>query len=453
MLNEHNPIAQLVSKVQNKWIEEVSPDTEIKLVRWLIKPSQADLYAGFLKLESTVNGKIPEVPVVLLSKFKDFSIHSKTLIKDWLEAFEKDEDFHEALQKNNLTFNWDIEKYKNKLSENNTNFNLLLMEMLAAFQKALPNPELPVVLSLYPYSISNTDDYQAWIEMMMETGFPEKVRLMMFDFVDDQQFGSLMKQYPKVSKSLSVPLDVEGAINKLATSGNQNDPTVQFRKCMVNMSKCAGQKDLKGLHTWGERGLAIMRKTGIKSNYATAYIIYASMLLSFKKYEQIETLAKKALNIATKGFEVGDKVCQSLIIQSYGLLASNYQMQKKMRKAGQLFKTQAEKCVEFGMEMQALNAWWLAYTVLRKKDRNESEAIIKKAYKLGLGIEKESLKVSPMRYIAADYYKLAENDDEEELYTSIDEFMTELNGENWQEETQDQQKAMKKRKLSIANIF
>jgi len=325
--------------------------------------------------------------------------------------------------------------------------------MLAAFQKALPNPELPVVLSLYPYSITDTDDYQAWIETMMQTGFPDRVRLMIFDFVEDAQFDKMMKQYPEISKSLSVPLDIEGAINKLAESGNQNDPTVQFRKCMVNMSKCAGQKNLDGLHKWGERGLAIMRKTGIKSNYATAYIIYASMLPNFKKYEQIETLSKKALNIASKGFELGDKVCQSLIIQSYGLLASNYQMQKKLKKAGQLYNTQAEKCVEFGMEMQALTAWWLAYTALRKKDRDESKAIIKKAYELGVGIEKESLKVSPMRYLAADYYKITEDNDDEELCASINYFMTELNGENWREEVQHHQKNMKKRKLSIANIF
>jgi len=453
MINEHNPIAQLVGKIQNKWIEEVSPDPEIQLVRWLIKPSQADLYAGFLKLESTPHGKIPEVSIVLLSHFKDYNIHSKTLIKDWLEAYEKDEAFHEALKKNNLTFNWDTEKYKNKLSDKNTNYNLLLLEMLAAFQKALPNPELPVVLSLYPYSIADTDDYQAWIETLMQTGFPDRVRLMIFDFVEDAQFDKMMKQYPKISKSLSIPLDVEGAINKLAESGNQNDPTVQFRKCMVNMSKCAGQKNLDGLHKWGERGLAIMRKTGIKSNYATAYIIYASMLLNFKKHQQVETLSKKALNIATKGFELGDKVCQSLIIQSYGLLASNYQMQKKLRKAGELYNIQAEKCVEFGMEMQALTAWWLAYTALRKKDRDESKAIIKKAYELGVGIEKESLKVSPMRYLAADYYKITEDNDDEELCTSINDFMTELNGENWREEVKHHQKNMKKRKLSIANIF
>jgi len=453
MINEHNPIAQLVGRIQNKWIDEVSQDPEIKLVRWLIKPSQADLYAGFLKLESTTHGKIPEVPVVLLSHFKDYNIHSKTLIKDWLEAYEKDEAFQDALNKNNLTFNWDTEKYKKKLSDKNTNYNLLLLEMLAAFQKALPNPELPMVLSLYPYSISDTDDYQAWIETMMQTGFTDRVRLMIFDFVEDAKFDKMMKQYPKISKSLSVPLDVEGAINKLAESGNQNDPTVQFRKCMVNMSKCAGQKKLDGLHKWGERGLAIMRKTGIKSNYATAYIIYASMLLNFKKHEQIETLSKKALNIATKGFELGDKVCQSLIIQSYGLLASNYQMQKKLKKAGQLYNTQAEKCVEFGMEMQALTAWWLAYTAIRKIDRDESEDIIKKAYELCIGIEKESLKVSPIRYLALDYYKMAEDDNDEALCTSINDFMTELNGENWREDVQHHQKNMKKRKLSIANIF
>jgi len=453
MINEHNPIAQLVTKIQQKWMEEVSPHPCIKLVRWLIKPSQAELYAGFLKLESSPHGKIPEVPVVLLSHFKHSSVYSKTLIKDWLDAFEKDEAFKEALEKNNLNFDWDYEKYKAKLDERKTNFDLLLMEMLTAFQKALPDPKLPLVLTLYPYSIQDTIDYQVWIETMMRLQFPDNVRLMIFDFVEDRQFDDLMEYDPKISKSLSVPLDLEGAVAKIAESGNPSDPVVQFQKYMARMSTCTAQKDLKGLQKWGERGLQIMRKTGIKSNYATAHIIYASMLLNFKKHDQIDTLTKKALKIAKNGHTLGDNICKSLIVQSYGLLASNKQMQKQLKDAAQLFDIQAQKSIEFGLTAQALTAWWLSYTAIRKKDRATCEVTIQKAYEHGVTLDEDTLKASPMRYIAADYYKIIEQNKDEKLCKSIDEFMTELHDENWRTEVEASQKEMNKRKLTSLKLF
>lgn len=47
---EHNPIAQLVTQIQNKWKDEVTPFPLLKLVRWLIIPEQARTLRRFLKV-------------------------------------------------------------------------------------------------------------------------------------------------------------------------------------------------------------------------------------------------------------------------------------------------------------------------------------------------------------------------------------------------------------------
>jgi len=418
--NEHNPIAQLVNKIQQKWTREATPYPHIKLVRWLIKPDQADLYAGFLKLESTPHGSIKEVPVVLLSPFKNASTHSKTLIRDWVNAFEKDKEFHEALEANDIKFNWKYKEYKEKVEAPTTNANELLVEMLTAFQQALPDPKLPVVLSLYPYSVEDTEAYQFWMQSILELQLPDKVKLMIFDYAEVRHFEYIMQEYPDSSKSLAVPLDLEGAIGKLASSGN--------------------------------RGVEIMRKTGKKSNYSTAYIIYASMLLNFKKHDKIEQLGRKALNIAKSGHALGDSTCQSLIMQSYGLLGSNKQMQKKPVEASKLFCLQAEKAVEFGFGVQALTAWWLAYSAIRRKDKATYERIVEQAYRQGISLDAESLKASCMRYVAGDFYRISEKNNDEKQCQSIHEFMAELIGENWRIEVEANRKEMEKMKIPIPGL-
>lgn len=71
MSSEHNPIAALISQIQQKWNDEASPLTDdIKLFRWLIKPDEMRLFEGFLKLESSEHGSIPEVLVAMLTPFQ-----------------------------------------------------------------------------------------------------------------------------------------------------------------------------------------------------------------------------------------------------------------------------------------------------------------------------------------------------------------------------------------------
>ena len=115
MNNEHNPITQLVNKIQQKWLDEISPNDHLKLVRWLIKPDQARLYEGFLRLESTPNGSLPEVTIVLLSEFEDKEMHSQRLAKDWIENFKKDTALQQALDSRILKFEWDVDGFEKKI--------------------------------------------------------------------------------------------------------------------------------------------------------------------------------------------------------------------------------------------------------------------------------------------------------------------------------------------------
>ena len=125
MNNEHNPVAQLVTRIQQKWISEVSPHEHIQWVRWIIKPDHARLYEGFLRLESTPHGVIPDIPIVLLSPFEDSKSYSKALLKDWLVNFEKDEKVQEQIKSGKLKLTWNKDYFQNQLQKDDVNFDLL----------------------------------------------------------------------------------------------------------------------------------------------------------------------------------------------------------------------------------------------------------------------------------------------------------------------------------------
>ncbi|MFD2561103.1 hypothetical protein [Aquimarina rubra] len=453
MNNEHNPIAQLITTIQQKWIDEVSPYDHIKLVRWLIKPDQARLYEGFLRLESTPNGGLSDVPIVLLTAFENKETHSKKLIKDWIETFKKDEKLQKDLDARNLKFDWSVSEYEAKLENENTDCNVLLLEMLSTFQKAMPNPQLHLALSLYPYSIEETAAYGKWIDILLQLGLPDKVRLMFFDYVEERYFDKLTKTHNDISKSLAVPLDLQGAINKIASAGDPNDPEVQFRQCMIEMSKSVTKKNLPRLHDWGKKGLMITQKSGSKSAFATAHVIYAGMLFNFKEYKIIEELLQKGLAIAKQGLSTGEDTCKPIIIQSYGYQASCKQLQKQKDIAADLFCKQANISIEYGFGPQALTAWWLGYNVIKKRDKKRYSDIVTEAYQYGVSLAPEMIKSTCMAYIAADYYNICDQNRNKEECESINIYMTEIEGEGWREKVEEHRKEMEKKSLSILNWF
>lgn len=453
MNNEHNPIALLVNQIQDEYLKKVSPNEEIALVRYIIKPDQSKLYEGFLKLESTPHGRLPEVPIVLLTPFEDIETHSKSLIKDWIESFKKDKKLAAEIEAGNLQFDWDISVYEQKLESIYGSADALLLEMLRTFQAALPTPRLPIVLSLFPYSIAGPKEYQRWLDKVLSLKFPKKIRIMFFDFAEERHFDHIMKDYYPYSISLSVSLDLEGAISKLAKSGNPNDPEIKFRECMMEMSKGASKNNLQHVHDWGRKGLKVTQKTGIKSAYATAHVIYAGMLFNFKDYEAIENLLQKGLAIGKQGLAGGDETCKPIIIQTYGYQASCQQLQKKKEKAADLFCKQAEEAVEYQLDPIALSAWWLAYSAIKKKDKHRYNSLVEKAYNHGETIAPELLKATCMRFIAADFYAISEGNGDIDKRISINAFMIQVEGENWLNDAEGHRKKMEKKNIPILNWF
>jgi hypothetical protein len=453
MSNLHNPIAQLITQIQDKWNTEVVPYKHIKLVRWIIKPDQARLFEGFLRLESTENGSIPDMTIVLLTPFKNKEEHSTDLITDWIKTYRDDTELIENYSKSNKGFNWDADSFEKKIKT--TKNDTLLIEMLAAFQKALPDENRAFTLCLFPHTVSNSDEYLKWIDTLIELKLPNNVRFMVFDYASERYLDKLFLANKNGKKSLSLPLDVDAAIEKLANSGDNNQPDIQFRQCMINMSKSIDKNNIKDLHKWGKRGLEVTQKTGIKSIYSTAYIVYAGNLFSFKKYKIIEDLLLKGLAIAKQGIQIGDDACKPLIIQYYGYQAIAKQMQKENKDAADLFCKQADTAIEFGFEQTPLNAWWLAYNAIKKQDTDYYRSLVEKAYNYGEKLEKETLKSTTMAFIADDFITNIEGNSKCTRCEEVDVFMTEVEGKGWRERTLAQRKEMekKKSKFSLLNWF
>ncbi len=433
MSNEHNPIAQLVQQIQQKWKTEVSPDKKLQLVRWIIQPGEARLYEGFLKLESTPHGSLSEHLITLLTPFQEQSDYAGQLITDWVDTWNKDTKTRQQLEQQGISADWDGNSFVKRATAKSENTNKLLLEMLVSFQHHFSLNENGLILALFPQSVAHLQSYRKWLEKIIAEGIPSKLKFMVFDYVEYRFLDLLMEQYPAITKSLRVEADMEGAMRKIAAQGDPNSPEIQFRNCLFQMSDAVREKNIHKLQEWGKKGQEVTQRTGLKSMYSTAFIVYAGMLFNFKQYEQIDELLKKGLLLAEQGRETGDVACEPLIIQYHGYQASSLQLQNKMKEAIRAFTRQAEVAMEFKLHAQALSAYRQAYTLSKKHLKEEYNERLEMAYLAGKQIPAEELKTSDICFIAYDYFKLKEKQEYIEMCESVDKFIAPVFGDNWKD--------------------
>lgn len=435
MNTEHNPIAVLVSKIQQKWNEDVHPFPEYKLVRWIIRPEQARLYEGFLKLESSAHGSIPEVFVVMLTPFSEKKTFSRELIVHWLEQYKQEKEKLQQQHKTPDVFSWDFSAIEKQLDNKSSDPDELLLEMLHSFQLSLADKK-QVVLALMPKTVSDISNYAGWLNELLKLDIPQSIRISVFDYEDEYYFDELFRRFKNSTKSLAIPLDLQGAISKLSKMGDPNSPEVQFRTCLQEMGNAVAATSLERLEKWGAKALEISQRSGKKGFFATAHLIYAGMLFSFKKYEEILHLLETGSRLAQLGLNEGDETCKVTIIQCYAYKAACKQQSGKEQEAADLFVRQGELAIQYGFGIQALTPWWQAYNLYQKKDEKIYTALLEQAYLHATSFTAEELMHSCVGYIAFDYHEYLGNLKQLERCKEIDAFMKNIEGENWKEKVE-----------------
>jgi hypothetical protein len=433
MLSEHNPIAELVHQIQQKWIEDAAPFPKLKLVRWLIKPEEARLYEGFLKLESTEHGAIPEMLVAMLTPFTTVANYSREIIEDWAAAYKKDTKTQEKLHAKNVSFAWDAESYLSTSKNTNNNCSELLVQMISDFQQALPDKNMRLVVALFPHAVHDFDGFRYWLADILKKELPQEISFMIFDHIGENYYDKVFEKYPGISKTLHVNLNMDDAISKIAKMGDPNSPEVKFRECILEMGKAVQKNDLPRVDAWGEKALLATQQSGLKSMFASAHLVYAGMLFTFKKFDKIDSLLVKGLHLAEQGLKLNDPSCKPLVIQFYGYMAASKQLQKNIPEAIKFYEQQGDTAVSYQLAVMSLTPYQQAYTLSGKKVSHLYDDLLKKAFNTGISLQKEELANSSFNTIAFDYFTWQQDHQQHTEAAITDKKLKEIFGEDWKE--------------------
>ena len=427
-MDNHNSIVLAISSLQDKW-QAATKNQDYRLIRWLIKKDDTDIFNGFLKLESTVHGRLEEIFIIFFTPFQEEYTYAYFLIRDWLELFAKD------VQNKGLPLwgdylllkaQWEQLSPEEHHKEENS---YLLAALLQSFKK-YSSENKKLVFGLSPYAVSNEKDYINWIEKMLAL-LPKDVALMIVDDLDNEKYEQLFSKEKKERITISAAgcFDSQNIYKQLATSGNPNDPKVAFRQCVFGMGESAKKGNKQSVYDWGEKALACTERSGDKLLLASAHIVYAGFLFGFKSTEKIHQLLDNGMNITRTMVDnqATQAAASGLLGQLYGYKAAYLNMLGEHKESISWFGKQGDLYTQYKQESLSIGAFQNALLVASKHHKSKVSEIAEKAFPIGYAQDDELLRGSGFPVLAYHYLKVCK----EEEKNVIESRMQYLYGEDW----------------------
>lgn len=452
MHNEHNPIAQIINKMQQHWQQRVKPGTA--LVRWLLKANEHRMYEGFCRLEASPHGGIDELFVFFYTPFISAETFSRDVLQNWLDEIKEQEkqtgQADVLIDKNIL----DYQSYENQLEGIDSNAcDAILVNFMEDFRQLSNKKDIPLVLSILPKTMSSPAAFGQWINRFASQEIPQGIRLLVFDHTEGNYWAKVFEQYFNRAVTLHQDLHLDAAIKQIATGGDAGSPDVQFRRCMFEMGDAASKKQLTVLHQWGKRAIEAGTKSGQKTLLATACITYAGMLFTFKDFHSIQSLLDDGLRICKQSIANGDESAKSLLLQFYGYKAAAFQHQKETRLAMEWFMRQGREAKTFGLYAQSIAAYYKAFLMAQYKNRyNDQALVLKEALSNTPFLEVDEIQSSEFPYIVYEYAQLERlriADDSDDMLTQASVKIETVYGSDWKKTVQEMKMNYNKKEIQI----
>lgn len=448
MIHPHNPVMQRLGEMAGRWRQEVSP--RHRLIRWMLRPEDSRMYEGFCRLEASPHGSLDNLFLFFYTSFLSAEEYSHALIGHWLQEYDENTEQKAQLAAKDVKGpkgEWYTSHFRTAfVAKDYAACDALLPEMIHSYREWLGMPQTPVVLALLPRQFNGPAAFNAWLKTWMRQPQPEHTQLLLFDHLQGNFWGETFDQHPETSCTLQHDLRMEQAIREIASAGAATDPTAAFRQCLFEMGDAAANRNRPRLQDWGEKALALGKKTGDDTLLATAYISYAGMLFPFKTHDKIDSLLDNGLQLciagAAKGQE-GQEGLKSLLLQYYAYKGSHCQLRKQRKEALVWFMRMGEEARAFGYWSQALSAYYKVFVFARYKHfEEEKEKSVIRAMQLTDKLSLEEITSSEYPFLALAYTRLKSED-----ALPVEEKMLEVFGPRWQDTVEELQKNYTRQKI------
>lgn len=438
MDNEHNPISIRIRQVQDLWLKVRSEKPHARAFVMNYTPEDYALIEGFIGIESTPHGISDDTFLVFRTLLDNKGDFYKSLIEQWITAFEKDLESHPEWHWNDFAI---LKEQYHKLSpkdeHNLLSFYSQLLHSFKRFEGVTGNLLVLVLL------IERVESFDVLHEVLKEflDATDDYIGLFFMEVKGEEIFSPIIKKMEDKGCVVELPNQNMGAAYKeIITQGDPNDPQVQYRKLLLEMGEETAKSNRKRLYKIAtEEFFPLCKKIGDTNLWISGYLAVSGFLMHFIKEEaeHLQQMLDKALAVIQEATPADEPLMYAdLMIHCYLYKGAAYAMAKDLEKASSHFMNAIRISKQTENHAQTINCYNSILLVLLKKERTDYTPILKEAFEYGYSLTDEELKLINISFIAQAFLSKGENVSGK-LEQEINDRMVTLYGVHWQESPKD----------------
>ncbi len=430
---ESNPIHQRIELLTEKW-EAVIKDPDVCVVRINARDNEKEMIDTFYTYLLGVDTDNHDIPIIFSSIYHGDSQYSQALLAELEEMIEIWND----ADKSNVDvlmdqLNWKPD-YKLTKTDNPAFSFIQNINNLAAFLKLAKGIHLVPILRV---SVLDINGLTCWLNFMVKAGVVSKVKLMLDDTFSHPHFQSFAEKNPGKVVTLVPDLNMDKAMQQLASMGNPNDPGVQFRKAFTALMQAIEQRKEKDAGKFGAECIQIAQTNLEKNPYWIGQLIAVNAALANDQvgYRNF----KKAIEFSTRGVEASEKakeiipdeyIHRKFIAQAVMLRGSLYAASKEWLKAVADFTMAANHYVYTNDMVLGMEAYRMAgYAFDKAGNRDAACNILTEALAISGTISPDMMRYTTFAGVVEHLFKI--NNEKYISNHDLQEIAIEVYGDDW----------------------
>jgi hypothetical protein len=224
--------------------------------------------------------------------------------------------------------------------------------------------------------------FTQWLEFALKAGLHEHFKIVLDDTSAHPFYDSLAEKYREQVVTLRPQLDMDNAMQQVASMGNPNDPGVQYRKAFMLLVQAIEKRKEKEAKEAGDLCIAIAEENIPKNPYWVGQVIavYAALAndqVGYRNFTKAITYADKGVKAAEQSRSIikDEYIFCKLRAQAIMLRASLFAAAKEWLNAVQDFDLSAKLYVSANDTILAMEAYRMC-AYCNDKAGNANEACI-----------------------------------------------------------------------------
>ncbi len=296
----NNPIQRRFNELVVKWTKAINRPN-VKIIRIHAEHDERPFINDFFEYMLALDTDQEDLVFLLESPWSNISTFSEVLIDELFETIQIWNNADKSALPSTEVINW---KPNKKLSSSKNEASLFVKNINNLVNILVPKKDTIVSFIIkMPFAVTEAN---LWLQKAIEEGIESNVRIGITDSNTNPLFNKVAELFPNEVYTLYPNIDVDGAVEEMASMGNPNEPENPYRKYLAKLMNAVKDRKDKEVEKNAQKCLDIASKNvGKNVNWLGQVVFVYTVLYNHqignKDYENALFFANKAVEAGQLG--------------------------------------------------------------------------------------------------------------------------------------------------------